>query len=174
MTRIVLSSGRTTKHIQAMRPASVIPEAPKPYLTQSVISKQDWMGISPHVQYDAYVIQSKINDWAFLGCVEGPVAGKRDHKTRLGFWRLLIQTRLTASTPPSPQGHPADHFYFFSPCGTVLAQNRVRQDTIEPESSQDLPYMFLGLSSKVRVGRPISNSIHNTIIVTAVVRLKPS
>lgn len=40
------------------------------------------MGSNPHVQYDAYMIQSKINDGAFLGCVEGPVAGIRDHKTR--------------------------------------------------------------------------------------------
>lgn len=39
MTRIALSSGRTNKHIQAMRPANVIPEAPKLYLPQSVISK---------------------------------------------------------------------------------------------------------------------------------------
>lgn len=29
------------------------------------------------MQYDAYMIQSKMNDWAFLGCVEGPMAGKK-------------------------------------------------------------------------------------------------
>jgi len=60
IARIALSSGRTKRHIEAIRSANVISIAS--YLPRSVISKIKIVrGGRPYVQDDTYMTQSEIN-----------------------------------------------------------------------------------------------------------------